>query len=151
MSLKLNDLQWADGAKHRIKRVGRGTSSGHGKTSGRGHKGQNSRTGGGTRAGFEGGQTPLFRRVPKRGFRNAPFRLIYEVINVGQLEKLGAAQVDISMLRKTLISNKTKPIKLLGDGVLTQSLVVEVHHCSASARQKIESAGGKVTLIPWRS
>ena len=151
MPLKEHTMQWAHGAKHKIKRVARGTSSGHGKTAGRGHKGQNSRTGGGTRPGFEGGQTPIFRRLPKRGFRNAPFRTIYAVVNLDQLEKLDVASADVTLLRQRVVSDKNKPIKLLGDGTLTKSISIEVHGASASAKQKVEAAGGKITILPWRS
>ena len=125
-------------------------SSGNGKTAGRGHKGQNSRSGGGTRAGFEGGQNPIYRRIPKRGFRNAPFRKTFSIINIGQLDKLSATSVTIDLLRGTLADSK-KPIKLLANGDLTKALTIEVHGCSESAKQKVEKAGGKITLIPWRA
>jgi large subunit ribosomal protein L15 len=150
MPLKLSELKWAPGARHHKKRVGRGHGSGNGKTAGRGHKGQNSRTGGGTRAGFEGGQNPIYRRIPKRGFRNAPFRKIFTVINVGQLDKLSETTFTIDILRKTIADSK-KPIKLLADGELKKALTIEVHGCSETAKQKVEKAGGKITLIPWRA
>lgn len=128
--LKLNEIKLPKGAKHKFKRVGRGTSSGHGKTCGRGHKGQNSRSGGTKGVRFEGGQTPLYRRLPKRGFKNYPFRTIYPVINVGDLERF-TDQVEL------------KGYKVLGQGEIKKALAVKAAKFSAVAKKKIEAAGGQ--------
>ncbi|NLC02907.1 MAG: 50S ribosomal protein L15 [Tissierellia bacterium] len=149
--MKLNDLRPAagGGTKPR-KRVGRGMSSGHGKTSGRGHDGQNSRSGGGTRVGFEGGQMPLFRRVPKRGFTNI-FAKEYATINLDELNRF---EEDTVVTPELLISEgmikrgKAKDgVKILGDGELTVKLTVQSQKFSKSAAEKIEAAGGKVEVI----
>ena len=138
----------APGAAKRRKRVGRGVGSGHGKTSCRGGKGQTARSGGSIRPGFEGGQMPLQRRLPKRGFHN-PFRTAYEVVNVGQLEAFDAgSQVDPAALRaKRLVRRGAAPVKVLADGELTRGLTVRAHAVSVAARRKIEAAGGTVDLI----
>lgn len=146
--LAAHRLAPAPGAKKRNKRVGRGVGSGHGKTSCRGGKGQTARSGGSIAPGFEGGQMPLQRRLPKRGFHN-PFRVAYEVVNVGQLEAL-AAGVEVTPAelrdRKLLRRGKTL-LKVLGDGTLTHGLTVHAHAVSTVARRKIEAAGGRVELI----
>ena len=146
--LAAHRLAPAAGATKRRKRVGRGVGSGHGKTSCRGGKGQTARSGGSIRPGFEGGQMPLQRRLPKRGFHN-PFRTAYEVVNVGQLEAFDAgSQVDPAALRaKRLVRRGAAPVKVLADGEVTRGLTVRAHAVSAAARRKIEAAGGTVDLI----
>src|SRR5512138_1601837 len=146
--MRLHDLKPRAGAKHRRKILGHGEASGHGKTSCRGGKGQTARSGGSIRPGFEGGQMPLQRRLPKRGFHN-PFRTVYEVVNVGQLEAFAAgSEVDAAALRaQRLVRRGTAPVKVLADGELTRALTVRAHAVSAAARKKIEAAGGKVDLI----
>lgn len=146
----LNNLRPDPGSKHREKRVGRGHGSGHGKTSCRGHKGQKAREGLDIRPFFEGGQTPIIRRVPKRGFRN-PFKVEYVVVNVKDLAKRfqNGEIVDPETLKaKGLVKGKNRLIKLLGDGEINISLTVKVHAASRSAIEKIEKAGGKVELLP---
>src|SRR5437588_11457946 len=129
------------------KRVGRGQASGTGKTAGRGGKGQKARTGNMHFEGFEGGQMPIQRRIPKRGFTN-PFRLEYALINVGDLEGLGLAEVDLDKLVETgTIKVRKDGLKILGDGELTKAVSVKAHKFSASAKEKIEKAGGKVEEI----
>lgn len=145
----LNNLRPDPGSKHREKRVGRGHGSGHGKTSCRGHKGQKARTSPDIRPFFEGGQTPILRRVPKRGFRN-PFKIEYVIVNVRDLSKYfqSGEVVDPESLRiKGLVKGKNRLIKLLGDGEIAIPLTVRVHAVSQSAKEKIEKAGGKVELL----
>lgn len=145
----LSNLKPFYGAKHKEKRVGRGHGSGHGKTSGRGHKGQKARTGLDIRPFFEGGQTPIIRRLPKRGFKNI-FKVEYAVVNVGALSKAFSPNevVDENSLReKGLIKGKGKPIKLLGTGEINIPLTIRVHAVSRSAKEKVEKAGGRVELI----
>jgi large subunit ribosomal protein L15 len=146
--MRLNELKPRPGAKHRVKRLGCGESSGHGKTSGKGHKGQKARSGGSIRLGFEGGQMPLIRRLPKRGFGNGAFKKTYAVINLGDLEKLDAdAHVNEELLRqKGLLKGSVDGVKILGRGELTKKLTVEADKFSESARQKIEQAGGAVVV-----
>lgn len=145
--MELKDLKPAEGSKHNRKRVGRGPASGNGKTAGRGMNGQKSRAGGGKGAGFEGGQTPLARRLPKLpGFRNFN-RVEYVPVNVSRLDaKFNAGDlVDADTLYAAgIIKNTTDPIKVLGDGEITKALTVRVDKVSASARAKIEAVGGKV-------
>jgi large subunit ribosomal protein L15 len=145
--MRLHDLKPNPGAKHRRKRVGCGESSGHGKTSGRGHKGQKARSGGSVRPGFEGGQMPLFRRLPKRGFSQEAFREKIAVINLDDLEgfEAGAVINETSLREKKLIKGQIDKIKLLGRGD-ARKLSIEVDLVSASAKEKIEKAGGKVQL-----
>lgn len=145
----LSNLKPFYGAKHKEKRVGRGHGSGHGKTSGRGHKGQKAREGLDIRPFFEGGQTPIIRRLPKRGFKNI-FKVEYAVVNVGALSKAFSPNevVDENSLReKGLIKGKGKPIKLLGNGEINIPLTIRVHAASRSAKEKVEKAGGRVELI----
>ncbi|MCI4454189.1 MAG: 50S ribosomal protein L15 [Thermodesulfobacterium sp.] len=145
----LSNLKPFYGAKHKEKRVGRGHGSGHGKTSGRGHKGQKAREGLDIRPFFEGGQTPIIRRLPKRGFKNI-FKVEYAVVNVGALSKAFSPNevVDENSLReKGLIKGKGKPIKLLGNGEINIPLTIRVHAVSRSAKEKVEKAGGRVELI----
>jgi len=147
--MKLHELAPNPGARQERKRLGRGIGSGLGKTSGKGHKGQNARSGGGVRPGFEGGQMPLMRRLPKRGFSNAPFKRTYEVVNVADLERFDAGTlVTPELLEETRVcKNAVKGVKVLGSGELTKALTVRAHAVSESARQKIEAAGGKVEVI----
>ena len=149
--MKLNDLRpQAGGGTKKRKRVGRGTSSGHGKTSGRGHDGQNSRTGGGVRPGFEGGQMPLIRRVPKRGFTNI-FAKEYAIINVSDLNLFEEnTQITPELLIEEGMVKRGKVIdgiKVLGDGEINKKLTVNAHKFSKTAVEKIEAAGGKVEVI----
>lgn len=147
--MKLDELSPVPGAKKRPKRVGRGPGSGHGKTSGKGHKGQKARSGGGKAGGFEGGQMPLYRRVPKRGF--TPRRRIeYAVVNLGALSTFSAGSVvDPDRLVEARLVKKAHRgrVKILGDGDLPHALTVRVHRVSAPARQKIEAAGGRVEVL----
>jgi large subunit ribosomal protein L15 len=146
--MKLNLLSPAPGTKKDRKRVGRGTGSGHGKTSCRGSKGQKARSGGGVRPGFEGGQMPLARRLPKRGFHN-PFRIEYQPVNVSQLESFEAgSEINPAVLfEKKLVRKAAMPVKVLGKGEITRALTVKAHAVSAAAKEKIEKAGGSVELI----
>jgi len=144
----LDRLSPRPGARHSRKRVGRGPGSGTGKTCGSGVKGQGTRSGGGVRVGFEGGQMPLTQRVPKRGFTNI-FRKAIEVVNVGELAKIGdGATIDAeSLASQGLIRGTGAPVKLLGDGDAPKNLTIKLNKVSASAREKIEAAGGSVELI----
>ena len=144
----LDRLEPRPGARHRRKRVGRGPGSGKGKTCGTGVKGQGTRSGQKIKAWFEGGQMPLQMRLPKRGFTNR-FRKTVEIVNLADLARLGdGAQVDAELLaRRGLIRGSGAPVKLLGDGEAPKNLTVKVSRISASAREKIESAGGSVELI----
>ncbi len=145
----LHNLVSSPGARRKRKRLGRGESSGLGKTSGKGHKGQKARKSGGVRPGFEGGQLPLARRLPKRGFKNAPFRKKWQVLNLEMLEMRGlSGDVKIvDLLASGLIKKVDVPVKILGRGDVSSVLNVEVHACSESAKKKIEDAGGVVTFI----
>ncbi|MDD3187114.1 MAG: 50S ribosomal protein L15 [Bacilli bacterium] len=147
--MKLNAIYAPYGATKERKRVGRGTSSGTGKTSGKGHKGQNARSGGGVRPGFEGGQLPLYRRLPKRGFSNAKFKVEYAVINLSDLEKFEEGAVVTPELLKEmgLVKNQLDGIKVLGNGELTKKLVVKANKFSQSAKETIEKCGGKAEVI----
>ena len=145
--MKLNELNNLE-AKNR-KRIGRGPGSGHGKTAGKGHKGQNARSGGGVRPGFEGGQLPLYRRLSKRGFNNYNFRTTYAIVNVSDLEKFKEGTViDKELLVKEgLITKELDGIKVLGNGNLTKKLTVKANKFSESAKKKIEDVGGAVEVI----
>lgn len=147
--MRLHDLKPRPGAKHRRKRLGQGESSGHGKTSGRGGKGQSARSGSSIRPTFEGGQMPLFRRMPKRGFNNKRFGTHYLGVNIGDLEQFdNGATVDVAALRGAGLANGTfDGIKILGDGELTKKLVVSAHAFSASAKTKIEATGGSCQIV----
>lgn len=149
-TLRLHTLKPRPGARHRVKRLGCGESSGHGKTSGKGHKGQKARSGGSIRLGFEGGQMPLIRRIPKRGFNNAAFKTNYAPVNLVDLEKLSVTGViDEKALREAgLVNGRWDGVKILGTGDLKKKLSVKVDKISASAREKIEKAGGSIELIP---
>jgi large subunit ribosomal protein L15 len=145
--MNLSELHPPKGQNHRRKRVGRGFGSGLGKTSGRGEKGQKSRTGYSSKRGFEGGQMPLVRRVPKRGFHNI-FRKEFAIVNVGQLGKLEGDTFDADTLRqKGMLKKLGEGLKVLGDGELSRAITVTAHRVSKSAREKIEAAGGKVELV----
>jgi large subunit ribosomal protein L15 len=147
--MRLHNLRPRSGAKHRVKRLGCGESSGHGKTSGKGHKGQKARSGGSIRLGFEGGQMPLIRRLPKRGFNNAAFKTSFSLVNIGDLEKFDSGtRVTEQLLReKGFINGKCDGVKILARGELTKSLTVEADKFSDAARQKIEQAGGSVVVV----
>jgi large subunit ribosomal protein L15 len=147
--MKLHTLAPNKGAKHRVKRLGCGESSGHGKTSCKGNKGQKARSGSGTRVGFEGGQMPLHRRLPKRGFNNVNFKTKVEVVNLAQIEKAfnDGDTVDGEALRKAgLINRACDQIKVLGQGEITKKVNLVVDTISASAKDKVEKAGGSVTI-----
>lgn len=146
--MKLHELTPAPGSRHERKRVGRGTGSGTGKTSTRGHKGQWARSGGGVRPGFEGGQNPLYMRLPKRGFKNIN-RKEYAIVNLNQLNKFEAG-TDVTpelLLESGVVKNPKDGIKILGDGELAVGLTVKAHKFSESASRKIEAAGGKTEVI----
>lgn len=147
--MKLHELSPNEGSVKSKKRVGRGIGSGLGKTSGKGHKGQNARSGGGVRPGFEGGQLPLFRRLSKRGFNNYNFRTVYAVVNVGDLERFeDGTTVTIEMLKESgLVNKELDGIKILGNGKLTKKLTVKANKFSNTAKEKIESVGGKIEVI----
>jgi large subunit ribosomal protein L15 len=147
--MRLHDLRPRPGAKHRRKRLGQGEASGHGKTAGRGGKGQTARSGSSIRIGFEGGQMPLIRRIPKRGFNNARHATRYIGVNVKALNRFeDGARVDIELLRRTGLANGPGDgIKILGDGELTRKLTVSAHAFSASAKAKIEAKGGTCEWI----
>jgi len=143
----LSNLRRPDGAHRDAKRLGRGPGSGLGKTSGRGHKGQKARTGGGVHPWFEGGQMPLQRRIPKRGFKNRN-RTVHEVVNIRDLADLEETEITLELLADLRLVDPTAgPVKLLGDGEIHRKLVVRVHAVSAPARAKIEAAGGSVELL----
>lgn len=147
--MKLNNITPTEGAFKETKRVGRGTGSGLGKTSGKGHKGQNARSGGGVRVGFEGGQLPLFRRLPKRGFSNAKFKIRYAVINLSDLEKFAeGTEVTPTLLKEMgVVKNSLDGIKVLGNGKLTKKLNVKANKFSETAKKEIEALGGTIEVI----
>jgi large subunit ribosomal protein L15 len=147
--MRLHDLKPRPGAKHRRKRLGQGESSGHGKTSGRGGKGQTARSGSSIRIGFEGGQMPLIRRIPKRGFNNERHTIRYLPVNLESLNQFAdGARVDEAALREAGLANgRSAGIKILGDGDLTRKLTVTAHAFSASAKTKIEAKGGTCEVI----
>ena len=146
--IRLHNLRSRPGSRHRVKRLGCGESSGHGKTSGKGKKGQKARSGGSIRLGFEGGQMPLIRRLPKRGFNNAAFHKRYAIVNLDDLSAFEAGSVvNEQLLRESnLVRGHFAGIKILGYGELKHGLKVEVDKVSAAAREKIEKAGGTITL-----
>jgi len=147
--MNLHDLRAVPGAKRAAKRLGQGIGSGTGKTSGKGHKGHKSRSGGGVRPGFEGGQMPMARRVPKRGFNNAQFAKEYQEVNLESLAKKfeGGEVSVVELYEARLVRSASLPVKLLGVGEVTKRFTVKVNAVSRSARQKIEAAGGKVEVI----
>jgi large subunit ribosomal protein L15 len=145
--MNLSNLRAPRKASEKRKRVGRGMGSGMGKTSTRGHKGQRSRSGSRMMRGFEGGQMPLHRRLPKRGFTNI-FKTEYEVVNLGRLASLGESEITPESLRKAgVVSSKKTLVKVLGQGELKGAITVRAHRFSRSAREKIEKAGGKVEVL----
>lgn len=146
MSL-LENLKPKKGSTHYPKRIGRGIGSGMGGTSTKGHKGQLARTGGKVRRGFEGGQTPLTRRLPKFGFTNAPFANNFQIISLSDLVKLGAATVDATTLYKAGLGSKTAKFKILAKGELNKAITVKAHAFSEKAKEAIEKAGGKAEVI----
>ena len=148
-SIRLHNSKPRPGSRHRVKRLGCGESSGHGKTSGKGHKGQKARSGGSLRLGFEGGQMPLIRRIPKRGFNNAAFKITYAPVNLGDLEThFDAGTIDEKGLReKGLVNGNWDGVKILGGGEITKKFTLTANAISASAKEKLEKAGGTVSII----
>ena len=146
--MKLSELSPAEGSVQKAYRKGRGAGSGNGKTAGRGHKGQNARSGGGVRPGFEGGQLPIYRRLPKRGFTNH-FAKEYSVVNIEALNRFeNGSVVDVETLTQAGLINAVKDgIKILGSGDITKKLTVKANIFSASAKEKIEAAGGKAEVV----
>ncbi len=146
--MKLHELAPAPGSKKVRTRVGRGLGSGLGKTAGRGHKGQNSRAGGGVRAGFEGGQMPLYRRLPKRGFYNK-FGKDYAEVNISDLNRFedGAVVDPVALIESGILKNVRDGVRILGNGELTKSLTVIANGFTKSAEEKIQTAGGKVEVV----
>ena len=147
--MKLHELSPNPGSVKTRKRVGRGAGSGLGKTSGKGHKGQNARSGGGVRVGFEGGQLPLFRRLSKRGFNNYEFRTVYATVNVSDLNRFeeGTTVTPELLIETGLVKKELDGIKVLGNGELTKKLTVKANKFSSSAKTKIENIGGKTEVI----
>ena len=147
--MKLHELSPALGSAEKAWRKGRGPGSGNGKTAGKGHKGQNARSGGGVRPGFEGGQIPLYRRLPKRGFTNDMFKKEYAIVNVSALDKFedGAVVNAEALVAAGLVKKVCDGVKVLGNGEITKKLTVQATIFSASAKEKIEAAGGKVEVI----
>jgi large subunit ribosomal protein L15 len=146
--MRLDTLSPNVGSKHRIKRLGCGESSGHGKTSGKGHKGQKARAGGTVRHGFEGGQMPIYRRLPKKGFNNAAFCYNWASLNVSTLDEVfedGDEINEVTLRGANLVKGRWDGVKILGFGEITKKLTVSVDRISASAKAKIEAAGGTVT------
>ena len=144
--MNLSSLRPAVGANKERKRLGRGPGSGLGKTSGKGHKGKGSRSGGNTPPGYEGGQMPLSRRLPKRGFRN-PFREEYEIVNLGSLEHFSVNVIDIAALQSVGLIRGKKKVKILADGDFTKVLTIKAHAFSGKAREKIAALGGTVEVV----
>lgn len=150
MSLKIEDLKPSEGSNKPKKRLGRGTGSGHGKTSGKGHKGEKARGKGKISKVFEGGQTNIIRRTPKYGFSNAPFKKEYSIVNVATLEKYFSENEEVTpeiLIDKKIIKTINDGIKILGKGEITKPLVVKAHQFSENAKEKIEAAGGKIEVI----
>lgn len=146
--MKLHELTYTEGSRHKKKRIGRGTGSGTGKTAGKGHKGQNARSGGGVRPGFEGGQTPLFQRLPKRGFTNHT-RKEYTVINLDILNRFeeGTTITPELLVEQRIVKQVKAGIKVLGNGALEKKVNVSAHKFSGSAKEAIEKAGGSITEL----
>ncbi len=146
--MRLSDLVPAKGQRKARKRIGRGVASGWGKTAGRGNKGQNCRSGGGVRPGYEGGQMPIHRRLPKRGFKN-PFKKSFAIINVRELNRFDEGSVvdEVALIQMGLVKGDRDGIKLLGEGTIGTPVTVRVNKISESARKKIETVGGKVEVI----
>jgi large subunit ribosomal protein L15 len=149
--IRLGELRGAKGSTHKTKRLGRGAGSGKGDTSGKGHKGLLARKGGGRRIGYEGGQTPMIRRIPKRGFHNFT-RKEYAEVNLSQIEKLGAKEVSLKSLREAGVLKGTQTLlKVLGSGEITKSVHVVAHKFTESAKKKLEKAGAKLEVVNVRS
>ena len=148
--MKLHDLVPNEGSKKNRKRVGRGISAGQGKTAGKGHKGQKARSGGGVKAGFEGGQMPLQRRLPKRGFRSR-FQKEYSIVNLSQLDKLeGVTEINPeTFVQQRLVKNFSKAIKVLAKGEIKRGINLKVHAVSEAAKEKIIRTGGRVEILPF--
>jgi large subunit ribosomal protein L15 len=146
--MKLHELKPAEGSRKERKRLGRGIGSGQGKTAGKGHKGQNARSGGGVRLGFEGGQTPLFRRLPKRGFTNI-HRKEYAIVNLDALNRFedGTEITPVLLLETGVVSSEKAGIKILGNGSVEKKLTVKAHKFSSAAKEAIEAAGGTTEVI----
>lgn len=146
--MRLNDLAPEKGQRKTRKRVGRGVGSGSGKTAGKGSKGQNCRSGGGVRPGYEGGQMPIHRRLPKRGFKNH-FKKAFAIVNVKDLNRFEAQAVvdEVALIKSGLVKGDRDGIKILGNGEVTVPVTVRINNISASARQKIEAVGGKIEVI----
>jgi large subunit ribosomal protein L15 len=144
--MNLSTIKAPRKATEKRKRVGRGMGSGMGKTSTRGHKGQGSRSGSRLLRGFEGGQMPLHRRLPKRGFKNI-FRVEYTIVNLDRLAALGEAEITLDVLKKAGVVSGNKPVKVLGDGELKSAITVHAHKFSKSAQEKITKAGGKFEVL----
>jgi large subunit ribosomal protein L15 len=146
--MKLHELKPAEGSRSTRNRVGRGIGSGNGKTAGRGHKGQNARSGGGVRPGFEGGQNPLFRRLPKRGFTNIN-RKEYAIVNLDTLNRFeeGTEVTPALLIETGVVSSEKSGIKILGNGTLNKKLTVKAHKFSATAKEAIENAGGQTEVV----
>lgn len=146
--MKIEELKPSAGSRKKPKRVGRGPGSGHGKTSCRGHKGQKARSGASIPAGFEGGQMPLHRRLPKRGFSNYPFKKEYAIVNIERLNKIESEEITPELLLKEgIISNLKDGLKVLGNGEIKRAITIRAHAFSKSAIKKIEAAGGKAEVI----
>ncbi len=146
--MNLNELKYNEGARKTTKRLGRGQGSGQGKTAGKGHKGQNARSGGGVAIGFEGGQTPIYKRIPKRGFTNFT-RKVYAIVNLEDLNKFeeGTTVDPVILVQAGLVKKLHDGIKILGNGKLEKKLVVKCHKISASAKEAIEKIGGQVEVL----
>ncbi|HMK44748.1 MAG TPA: 50S ribosomal protein L15 [Dissulfurispiraceae bacterium] len=146
--MKIHELKPAEGSKKAPRRVGRGMGSGLGRTSGKGHKGQKARAGSGKGPVFEGGQTPLARRLPKRGFKNVPFKKEFAIINLALIERLGLESVDPeTLLARKVIKDMKDGLKVLGDGELKRAVKVKAHAFSATAKEKIAAAGGAAEVL----
>ncbi|HPD97458.1 MAG TPA: 50S ribosomal protein L15 [Synergistales bacterium] len=148
--MELHELRPAPGSKRKPKRLGQGAGSGTGKTAGKGHKGQKARSGGGVRPGFEGGQMPLSRRTPKRGFSNARFKKSFQVVNIERIEDAFEAGSEVGipeMLLAGLISNDHLPVKVLGKGEISRAITVKANAFSKQAAARIEAAGGKIEVV----
>ncbi len=146
--MKIEDLRPAEGSKKRPKRIGRGIGSGHGKTSTKGHKGQKARSGGAKGPGFEGGQMPLQRRLPKRGFTNAPFKKEYAVLNLKDIERLGLEEITPDVLKeKGILKDIKNGLKILGDGDIKRPVRIKAHAFSKTAIEKLKAAGASFEVI----
>ena len=148
--MRLHNLSNVKGAVHRRRRVGCGEGGGHGKTSGRGGKGQTARSGGGIRIGFEGGQMPLFRKLPRRGFNNKNFKTYYETVNIGELARVDESIKEVNrelLAAAGLVRMNSNPLKILGEGEVSRALKITADKFSSSAKAKIEKAGGEAVVL----